>query len=45
MLHAILEDSRFHAEYNKVAVALNIHKLNINKHWDRLLYPVVHETC
>lgn len=45
MLRAILEDSRFHAECNRVAVGLDIHELDIDKHWDRLLYPVIHETC
>lgn len=45
MLRAILEDSRFHVSCNKVAVDLNIHELDIDKHWDRLLYPVIHETC
>lgn len=45
MLRAILESSRFHSKCNKDAVGLNIHELDIDNHWDRLLYPIIHETC
>lgn len=45
MLRKILQDSYFHSDCNKVARSLGIHELDIENHWDRILYPIVHELC